>query len=341
MKKNRINFTYILILCSLILFLISFAKAEDCINDDDTQPCCNGIISTDPRDDPQGNPYASNPGRSEMINHFNWMSESFNVYHPGYYGSLGNPEELTNPFFTSAEYLRYINFYQFIPIDYLENRDKLNFYPEDGWELIHKHNGYALNESDFVSTMDNRDGPYYILYNKYTGVLRFIAALRNSISSDIIQTEIKYHIPEPNPNDLKCSALFNHYKNIASPLDQETTTIGISASSSAPYDGNFWASDFKMAYDPCICHNRSLLYFKFYSIDTADLQLSGRLLGTSVPLDNSGNSPELYNRDFLTSVLTNGFDPQSGMLIYRNIDDLVEKYKTPELSIIEELGTAI
>lgn len=117
----------------------------------------NGIISTDP-DSP------SNMERPEMLNHFDWRTSTLAVYHPNEYGGNGIPQIMTNPFFTIDEYLAHVNYYNFPFADRIPNN--LDLKPEDGWELIHKGNGYALNENDFLLTEENRIGPYFILYNK-------------------------------------------------------------------------------------------------------------------------------------------------------------------------------
>ncbi len=334
MKRVSVSLLFVLLIIS-ILAVPTKVRAEDCISDDQDQPCCNGIISTDPRLDPNGNPYSINQVRSDMVNKFNWMTSTFNVFHPGPidgYVWQGGPLNIVNPFYSQAEYLSHINFYHH---DYPYTSDKLSLWPEEGWELLHKNNGFQTNEIDYLETDDNRKGPYFILYNKYSGVMRLFAALPASlIGVSKVKTEIKFLNPYGT-----VSALLSEKTNISHPLDKKTKVYKIASSSGAPALGDFWTSDFYMAYDPCTCHYSSKLHFDFKTIEVADLDLTGRLIGTSVPLDGSGNAPMLNGRDFLTSVFADNYHgANAGILTYKNIDALAAKFKTPNLGFWEKAG---
>ncbi|MDN5213273.1 T9SS type A sorting domain-containing protein [Fulvivirgaceae bacterium BMA12] len=291
----------------------------------------NTIISTDP-DDP------SNSERPEMLNHFDWRTSTFSVYHPNEYGSNGNPLTMTNPFYTIDEYLGHLNYYNFSFADRIP--DNLDFKPEDGWELIHKGNGYALNEVDFLATEENRIGPYFILYNRYTGTLRTFAAFDNIGANDVMLTIIELKASSPQNPNLEYSGLLARYEDVINPLDEETEVPKVVQGSNATIGGKFFSADFKVNYDPCTCNNTSYLNFKFKTKNTGNIQLNGRLIGTNVPLDGSGNSPLLNGRDFLNAVYMDGFDVKGGMLTYNNIDKLVELYETPETPLFQELAIA-
>lgn len=144
----------------LMIFLLNIPSktySQNCISDDESQPCCNDIISTDPRFDESGNPYAENEDRPEMINKFNWMNEVIYIYHPsGGYGPYGQTINVANPFHTyNYDYLSHINYFLQEPPF---TSDMLDFYPEDGWELIHKNNGLKISETDTLETLDSRIG---------------------------------------------------------------------------------------------------------------------------------------------------------------------------------------
>jgi hypothetical protein len=345
----------------IILFIINilvtsyiFAQSQGCINDDNTQPCCNEIISTDPRLNSDGIPWASNPGRTSMINKFNWMNPTINVYHPaGNYTSNGLPNggsrDIANPFFTIADYLSNVNFAHYDLItQYNKPANLLDFSPENGWELIHKNNGKRINETDLITSVNDvqwRKGPYFILYNKYTGHLRYFGSFNiQALNYKYIKTKIEFKSSDLLSPDLKYSSLLSAQTNISQPLDSNTSIKEIESSSESPslYSNapeDFFQQDFYMAYDPCICHNQSVLQFSFFVVDTVKFNLSGRLLGTTQQLDNSGNSQFLNNfgRNFLTSVYNNGVDYNAGITTWQYMDSLVKAFRQPPDSFFDKI----
>ncbi|WP_196893328.1 T9SS type A sorting domain-containing protein [Aureivirga marina] len=287
-------------------------------------------ISTDPT-----NPI--NEERPDMLNHFNWMSEEYNVYHPigGYTNGSNNFTKLPNPYFGSEEYQKHFNLHNIPVLTSFEDKlDSLDFHPKNGWELIHKHNGFMNDETTLITNaLDNRNGPYVILYNKYTGKLRVLASFDNIGNPEKITTDLYFK----EANSLKSTALFNHYGRVSQPLDQETKITRISQSSKGAINKGFIDSDFQMGYDPCSCENKSELFVSFEELTEEDVLLEGRLIGTSVPLDGSGESPLLNRKNFLTAVYGDDFSVNGGMLTYSNIDSLVQHYKAPERGPIDEL----
>lgn len=298
-----------------------------CISTDPNSPACNDVISTDPR-----NP--SNTERANMENNFNWMDDVITVYHldgGAYNNGVGNPIEMLNPFFTEHEYLNHINFFNLNEED--ETPEALDFHPEDGWELIKKHNGLQQNEVDVVSTADNRVGPYFILYNKYTSVIRVFGALAN-IGDKTIEIIIKYS----NNSGKTYSGVLGRYTGKMDALDKNTKVIKVAQGADATIAGRFFTADFKAYYDPCICENRQSFVFDFDSKTDGTISLEGRLIATEVPLDGTGNSPLLNGRDFLNAVYLDDFTVNGGMQTYNNIDALVERFKTPETGLLEGLA---
>lgn len=322
------------VLCTcVLLLLVIFANAQ-CISDDPNSPACNTLISTDPR-----NNSAINNERVSRKNRFNWMTSTLNVYHPsgGYTGGVtGTPRNIVNPYHTIEPFLSGINYYNF-PQN-TRTPDRLDFYPEDGWELVHKGNGYKVDETTFVPTEEARIGPYFILYNRYTSLMRVVAGINNIGANQVIIASISHKAATSFDPNLKYSAIFSKYSEIISPLDQQTKIPNIEQGSPFPVGGDMFSTDFRMAYDPCICNNESTLNFSFRVKNTGDIFLGGRLIGTTVPLDGSGNSPLLNGRDFLTSVYKKGFDIKGGQLTYSNIDKLVEKYKQPQTDLFTKIA---
>jgi len=150
--KNKSIQTLLILILNLGL---QFNSKSQCISIDPGSPACNDIISTNP-DEP------INTERPEMKNLFDWRSSTLIVYHPNDFADAnGNPSVETNPFFTDDDNLSNINFSIFPASDFL-NPEVLDFHVEDGWELIHKGNGFKVNEIDLLFTVLNRNGPYFI-----------------------------------------------------------------------------------------------------------------------------------------------------------------------------------
>lgn len=161
--------TLLFAVCLMIAVSLPAAAQTDCIREKESgapdPACCNDIICTDPT-----NNNAENNERSGMTNQFNWMSSTWNVFHPlpggGYTTQNGTaPYPMQNPFKSDYPYLMHLN-YSNVPIT---QRDEsiLDFHPADGWELLYKNNGLKPDEQTYLPVEDRRSGPYYILYNRY------------------------------------------------------------------------------------------------------------------------------------------------------------------------------
>lgn len=180
------------ILIILILVGINKIKAQHCISDepviinslDVKQPCCNQIISTDPF-------LPVNNEKTVFRNNFNWMFDgNLDAYNPagGFGTSPGITFPMENPFltFSNNPQLEHINYYNF-PTSKPRIPDNIDFHPEDGWELLHRHLGFEMDNTTLVEqTTDNRLGPYFILYNRYTGIIRVLASLNQDPQQSVV-----------------------------------------------------------------------------------------------------------------------------------------------------------
>jgi hypothetical protein len=288
---------------------------NDCVTEDRNSACCNGIIVTDPEAP------VNNEKPPAYKNTFDWRTQKIWVYHPdgGYDDGIGQPIQIDNPFHTNHSYLQHVNIFS-------QGAEGLDYSPEDGWELLHRNLGHDLSNDNILvdpAAAEDREGPYFILYNKYTGTLRLAASFRTFSLDDKIITTLSF---KDTPG-LVPTGLFNQYGDLSSTLDKPTAINNISVASQGGQNNNSWfVVDFKMAYDPCGCSNNSELLFEFFTFDQADVDLGGRLIATSVPLDGSGSSPLLNGQDFIAAVNRDDFNVRGGMLTYQNIDDLVNKY---------------
>lgn len=328
----------------LILISINKISAQHCVSDepiiingfDVKQPCCNELISTDPF-------LPINNERQDYINGFNWMfNGNLPAYHPA--GGIGSSPGITfpmeNPFltFSNNPQLQHINYYNFssakprVPAN-------IDFHPEDGWELLHRHFGFEMDNNTLIEqTTDNRLGPYFILYNRYTGIIRVLASLNQDPQQSVV-TKLSFGQNSLNSTQPIYSGLLNHFGSVSQSLDQPSKVSMVTKTSQFPAGIAWFVSDFETAYDPCICNTETKLQLDFKFLNTADIKLSGRFVGTNVPLNGSAISPLLNSKEYLWSVYQDGFDVKGGMQTYNNIDALVNKYKSPpSLGTIEKFG---
>jgi hypothetical protein len=284
------------------------------------------FISTDPND-----PY--NPYRENVENNFDWTASEWLVYLPQHgWGQNNQPIRKSNPYQTTTQNFSHINFYGHPNPD----PDTLDFYPEDGWELVHKHNGYALDETEFLPTHMQGKGPHYLLYNKYTGILRTFKGAFVEFQFDVGYTSLSFFPSTYAREDLHFNALFGQNVEIVNTLDMRTNVYTLSHGSMVNPVGGFFFGEYKMNYDPCACNKHSLLRFSFSTVNELDLHIEGRLIGTITELGT--NSPLHNGRGFLTSVNDENFSVNGGMLTYYNIDALVEKYKAEDVPRYIQLG---
>lgn len=271
-------------------------------------------ISTDP-----DNPV--NEERPGLVNNFDRRDRLIKVFHPdgGYVDGINNPILLGNPFYEREESQNHFNLFNYdLSLPTAEEAGKLYFHPKDGWELLHKNNGFEPDEvTKITDPLLNRVGPYFMLYNRYTGKLRVLASFDSIGANDNIVTTPKFKAPSTGAPNLVYNGLFNNYGETSQPLDRKTDVIEILEASKAPINRGFISSDFQMSYDPCTCENQSELIVNFATLNTANMTLEGRLLATSIPLNGSGNNPLLNRQNFLTSVYKDGFTVKGGMLTYK------------------------
>lgn len=107
---------------------------------------------------------------------------------------INNPILLGNPFYEREEYQNHFNLFNYdLSLPTAEEADKLYFHPKDGWELLHKNNGFEPDEvTKITDPLLNRVGPYFMLYNRYTGKLRVLASFDGIGANDNIVTTLKF-----------------------------------------------------------------------------------------------------------------------------------------------------
>ncbi len=158
-----------------------------------------------------------------------------------------------------------------------------DFENKDGWELI---------QVDLGIPSAPVNHPYFILYNRYSGILRIFVAIGQVYEgySDAVIT-LAF------TNGSKRSALLeNHtsdrFRNALDNFDNKVGEIEM-ANQYAGDHPNFWLhADFVMNYDPCTCRELSQLTFTVGLIDRSSLNFE--LNGNAVPV-SAINSAGRFN----------------------------------------------
>jgi hypothetical protein len=293
-------------------------------------PCPTNGITTNPQ-----SPSPLNSGFK--TNDFNWMSPSLNASNNSNY--VAN-SPLTN-------FFNYPNtFYQSFVLG--TNSD---YYPQDGWELIKRDFGKL---ADGNLNPARKPGPYMILYNKYTGKLRVVAAFPGLGAQQAINITLTVISTTANSSK-SASAVLNFNNDIAQSMDQPSMVTQVTSPASYPgSDYNFFMADFQMAYDVCTCKFESAISVDFSTINTSTAQLYGRVLGTSNPNNLYSQSSTTFqldqNQAYLTSVYdipvgSNVKDIKAGLLTYKDINSLINDYKqslpTNDFSLIDFFGSVL
>lgn len=290
---------------------------------------CENGTHTDPRP-----AYVQPQSSGFKTNTFDWKSETFPIDKSDYHNFApyvpGNP--LYSPFYSNAAHLERI-----------AGREKSDFKPENGWELIKQDFGYfyssgAWNGSALAGVQYNKPVAYFMLYNKFQAKLRIMATvpLQGNIAADKVSVELEF-VQNPslsNYANFKVSALFNNYSPLAKALDQPTGITKVSTMALFPSSTqDFFFADFQLAFDPCVCFFESGFKVSFRNIVMSNIVLSGRLVGLnqSISSISSGQGNiigDILSENYLTSVFTNPDNYAVGLnQTYKNLTALKNDMK--------------
>jgi hypothetical protein len=290
------------------------------------QQCEPNKISTDP-DNPSP---ALGTSLVYHTNQFDWRAPSFTVNSLNY--SYPPPPgfiwpRVESPFWNN----------QNVDLDYLFKFQNSDFAPEEGWELLKRDFGFVMGgdadnpaaahgSQGLVDPNSQLVGPYLILYNRYSGVLRVFGTIGNPavVGYDAVQVNLEF-----GSNQQYVSALLSYHTNVASPLDQYTQVAQTSSVAPFPSDKTlFFHADFPVAYDPCTCEFGSSLSVSFTLIDHMNVSLDGRIAATSTSVGAIANGTgTVGNPDFLAALHKNGNDVEAGVTTYKRTWDLANRYR--------------
>lgn len=178
-------------------------------------------------------------------NFWNWTDMSTNNWVAYYIGKSGATP--INPPFKSVPSGVAQNNVEFLYPAGLPS-DKIDMYPQDGWELIIRNFGInSTNPSDRVAN------PGFVLYNRFRAMLRFFIYASPNSSSTSNSAMMKVTMPKGSTS--KIPAYFNNITSIARALDTITKQIPESSNPNLYYkwENNWLIIDMPVAYDPCVC----------------------------------------------------------------------------------------
>ena len=190
-----------------------------------------------------------------------------------------------------------------------------NIFPDclhsDGWDLIQYQFGtlaqggafkqYQMAPSGSIPAPLN-GAPYFILYNKYTGLLRvFVLILNNSLSDQNI-TGMRISLSfrgSSNPLLSPQSAVLSTGDTVMNAVDNFTRDqqLIVPNAYETGHDYTWLRADYTMTYDPCTCMNPDptnppYLYIDIEAILEADLEaytvISGTIIGEDTIASSSG-----------------------------------------------------
>ena len=327
--KNKI-----IILILAFLYGIGMEAQLPCYGPNINSACCNGIINTDKRGG-----FAVNQDPAGILNELDWTKKNWDIIHNPHSTGI-TYDNITNPFYrqgSSYDELRNKGF----PLSVFTMPsfiDSLDFQARDGWQLLHAHFNY---QPDFVNKVDidnEREGPYLILYNKYTGRLRFIYNIKenNNLSTRCI-VNFGFYEGVNNTQSFNYSALLANFYPTVQTLSDSSIKHTVSYFG-PPTNGSTWSyGDFDLGYDPCVCNKEnSDIYFYVENQQNSEIQMVGKTIGQIVSVDGSGNPPFTFGRDWFANVDANGTDITDGLAIYDNGVSLAEKYKIKDLNFFQQ-----
>ena len=221
---------------------------------------------------------------------------------------------------------------------------------EDGWELLWMNMGYY---PDGHSTKNPAPGsyydvhddpfepipaniPYFVLYNRYRGLLRLVSNVWYPTGSNYSNINAALKFTLNSQAESKVTGLLRNASAYDVALSEPTAITAVHAPRFHAPDFTQWlVADFQMAYDPCSCQSQGELEFEFTAFNILDVDIIGRSVAIDVPInDNNYSTREFLN---ISDVNVDSYVP--GTEIYQNMDRLADQYRERQLQYLEDLDT--
>ncbi len=254
MKKQLLYFIF-------LLFLFSNVVGQTTINVTETG-CAINTLTTNP---------------DQVPGSFDWRSQYFTIYLNSNNSGPGNATTIVNPFFDQSLNPSTFN---------LANAVVKDFAPADGWELLYRSFGTAL---DGVRT------PFFVLYNKYNGTIRVFANIVNSGEHPYTAAAIKLSYEKTVFEGRRQTAILNQLGSTTfSMSEMQKNAVHYSPTSylnSGINNNYYWVyADFFALFDPCTCGVESDWYLDIGLICNIDINMTinGLIQSTIVDSNPSG-----------------------------------------------------
>lgn len=225
------------------------------------------VISSDP-----DNPINERHPQFEQ-QYFDWRSVYFGI---NWQGNTNQQEH--SPFYQPGNDM----------LDHLKDKD--DFKPEDGWELLNYNLGYNLMGNPIPNPKQNI---YFILYNRYHAKLR-VFVLLGSQQGGYSHCRIALRHSTGTLNTQQ-SGILEGAGEILAPLMEFERDKVISSTSRHLNNNSSWSyAEFHLTYDPCVClHDDSRIHIEQSLIDVAAIALEGTSSGQIEALDvNNSSNPD-------------------------------------------------
>lgn len=270
---------YCIIILMLNANINSFSQCTHCEPDKSTDPKVNNINKF-----------------SHKRNYFDWTKINFEAYVSGSF------VQITSPFYQVANI-------QTNKFSSMSNKDYL---PEAGWELIAEDFGYIYsNTEDLKYPRTATNGvvnPYFVLYNKYTGLLRLFWTTSSRLATfpkySIILNYSKFTNDYKIGNNIVNRTIESTIKplnkfdkdNSGKAISPEIANVGTFPNIGVLTDMQWFYAEFHIDYDPCNCVYKYRFMFDLSLLNLAKIEFESDTKGsvqydeTLVDYDKNGNA---------------------------------------------------
>ena len=207
--------------------------------------------------------------------------------------------------------------------------------PADGWELISREFGYE--NDNITKKILNIQYPMLVLYNRYTGLLRFFTSIKASDrNADYTSASFTMFM-----NGFSTSALLP----LSTSVLDFTPPLVIAQTTFSNGDFQWFFADFQINYDPCTCNQDSKIKVEVNLVKTSKITLSGSLTGTLTSVDNGvttaddKNSKWSFSKDNLINSIEKGKQTYESIEAFKKQEfgKLEGAYKKTTSSIANQL----
>lgn len=207
-------------------------------------------------------------------------------------------------------------------------RSSKDMSPADGWELIRRDFGYTDNNTLKPEAPQHA---YFILYNKFTGILRVLLKTCGGVDYNGTKIKIKFDATSTFQTallDFTGPQKALNQPHVPNPVGQSVT----------PYvnDQSKWFyADFPTNYDPCTCNYSSKINVISELIQSSSIALEGSITGTITSITNGQGS---VNNDGSYSFKDFTNDADKFSKVYSGVDNFITQTKNVATTIPNSTG---